>query len=85
MWHERANPSGSCSRAYVPSSRTGVRRLAILTELGLGLPYNDGGHTSREFQVFVCQSERVQWRLDHQPTDNDIPEGQKFVERGIAL
>jgi len=56
-----------------------------LAELGPALQFDDGGGGSPEFQVFVRQSERVQWRLDHDPTDNDILEGRAFVERGAAL
>jgi hypothetical protein len=55
-----------------------------LAELGRALHYDDG-HGGPEFQVFVRQSERVLWRLAHDPTDNDILEGQAFVERGRGL
>jgi hypothetical protein len=59
--------------------------VTTLTELEPALHYDDGGQGGPEFQVFVRQSERVQWRLDHEPADNDILEGQAFVVRGLAL
>lgn len=61
--------------------------LPALKELGPVLGYADREKDPRipEFEVFVRQSERVLWRLNHEPKDNDILEGEAFVERGVGL
>jgi hypothetical protein len=60
--------------------------MTALAELGSALRYDDNpGGADREFQIFTRQSQRVLWRLDHEPDGTDIKEGEAFVERGTAL
>jgi hypothetical protein len=60
--------------------------MTALAELGTALQYNDNpGGADREFQVFTRQSQRVLWRLDHEPSGTNIKEGEAFAERGTAL
>ncbi|TDP90008.1 hypothetical protein [Labedaea rhizosphaerae] len=59
--------------------------LGQLSALGEALGYGQQPDGGEEFQVFLRQSERVLWRLDNVPTDNDILEGRAFIKRGMAL